>query len=77
MVLAQIIVYSLAAYFAVGILVAILFLALGVARIDEAAKGAGLKFRATIFLGCVALWPIVLIRWLSGRKINQPIEDQE
>ncbi len=72
---AEAFVFCLGAYFAIGIVVAILFLVLGVARIDEAAKGASPLFRPMIFLGCVALWPFVILRTLSMKKINKPIED--
>ena len=73
--LAETIVLAIAGYFAGGGVVALLFMIFGLARIDHAAKGAAFQFRAMIFMGCVVLWPIILVRWLSGRKINQPIED--
>ena len=72
---ANLIVLILAAWFGVGVVIAILFLALGVNRVDAAAKGASLFFRPMIFLGCVMLWPAVVIRWISGVKINEPNKD--
>jgi hypothetical protein len=42
------------------------FLGLGLTRIDHGAKGAGLGFRLLILPGLIALWPLMLIRWLSG-----------
>lgn len=75
MALAITIVAALGAWFGVGVLVAILFLAFGVNRIDASAKGASVFFRPMIFLGCVMLWPAVLIRWISGVKINKLDED--
>ena len=77
MALAEAIVFFLGVYFLIGAVVAILFLAFGVARIDEAAKGTGFFFRPMIFLGCVALWPFVILRMLSMKKINKPIEGHE
>ena len=77
MALAESIVFGLGVYFAIGVAVAILFLLFGVSRIDEAAKGASPLFRPMIFLGCVALWPFVILRMLSMKKINKPIEDHE
>ena len=75
MALANLIVLILGAWFGVGVIIAVLFLAFGVNRVDAAAKGASLFFRPMIFLGCVMLWPAVLIRWLSGVKINEANED--
>ncbi len=77
MALAQAIVYCMGAYFAIGGVIALLFLAFGVSVIDEAAKGASVFFRPMIFLGCVILWPFVIVRFLSLRKINQPHEDDQ
>ena len=77
MALAESIVAGLAIYFGVGAVVAILFLVFGVAKLDDSAKGAGIFFRPMIFLGCVSLWPFIVIRWLSDRRINQPTEGAE
>jgi len=77
MALAESIVTALAIYFSVGAVVAILFLVFGVAKLDDSAKGAGIFFRPMIFLGCISLWPFIVIRWLSGRRINQPTEGAE
>ena len=38
----------------------------GVERIDPAAKGASRGFRLIIVPGAVALWPLLLRRWISG-----------
>ena len=72
---ANLFVLFLGAWFGVGAIVALLFLLLGVSKVDAAAKGASLFFRPTIFLGCAMLWPYVIIRWMSGVKINEPDED--
>ena len=70
------IVAALAAWFGIGAVLAVLFLTFGVNRIDASAKGASLFFRPMIFLGCAMLWPAILIRWLSGVKINEHDEDR-
>lgn len=57
---------GVALYAAAGLVFALLFLALGLIRIDNGAKGAGLGFRLMILPGLIALWPLMLIRWLSG-----------
>ena len=77
MVLAEAFVFCLGMYFFIGAVVAILFLAFGVSRIDHAADGASVFFRPMIFLGCLALWPFIIVRFLSMRKINSPIEEEE
>ena len=58
--------WGLAVYAAVGAAFALLFLLAGLNRIDNGAKGAGLSFRLLIIPGLIALWPLMLIRWLSG-----------
>ncbi len=53
-------------YAAAGALFAVLFVSKGVGRIDPAARGARLGFRLLILPASIALWPILLRRWLSG-----------
>ncbi len=55
-----------ALYAAAGAVFAVAFLLLGITRIDNGAKGAGLGFRLLLIPGLIALWPLMLIRWLSG-----------
>jgi hypothetical protein len=57
---------GMALYAAVGAVFAALFLIIGLNRIDNGAKGAGLGFRLLIIPGLIALWPLMLFRWLSG-----------
>jgi len=61
-----------AAYAALGAAFALAFLAFGVDRIDHGAKGAGLLFRLMIVPGLIALWPLMLLRWIAG---GQPHRD--
>ncbi len=75
--LAEKLVFALFAYFAIGIIIAVPFLVYWVSRLDDAARGAGFLFRPIVFLGCVTVWPFILIRILSGRRINQPLEDSK
>lgn len=62
---------GVALYAAAGVVFAVAFLLLGITRIDNGAKGAGLGFRLLLIPGLIALWPLMLIRWLSG---GQPHE---
>ena len=54
-------------YAAAGVLFALPFLAWGLPRIDAAARGTSLAFRLIVLLGTVALWPVLLRRWLRSR----------
>lgn len=45
-----------------GLIVAIAFLAFGISRIDEDARGA-IAFRPLLLPGLILLWPVVLWRW--------------
>jgi hypothetical protein len=51
------------AYASVGTVVAVAFLAFGLARLDPGARGA-YGFRPLLLPGLVLLWPLVLWRWL-------------
>jgi len=55
-----------ALYAAAGFVFALAFLTVGISRIDPAARGSGLGFRLTILPGVVALWPLMLVRWIVG-----------
>ena len=57
---------GVALYAAAGVVFVFVFLLLGITRIDSGAKGAGLGFRLLIVPGLIALWPLMLIRWLLG-----------
>lgn len=64
--IAQWIVLAATAYVAIGVLFAVPFLIVGIKRIDPAAHGSGPGFRLVIAPGVVALWPILLRRWIGG-----------
>jgi len=59
--------FALAAYAAVGSILAVPLLAFGLGRIDPAAKAAPWTFRALVFPGVVALWPFLVRRWVLAR----------
>ncbi len=59
---------TVAAYGAIGVLFGLAFVTLGIGRVDEAARGSSIAFRALILPGCVALWPVLLMKWLRGRR---------
>ena len=53
-------------YLVIGALSGLLLLLFGLDRIDSEAKGSGVGFRAIIFPGVVALWPLLLGRAIRG-----------
>ena len=63
---AAILLDALALYAALGILVAVAFVSVGVTHVQPASMTLGA--RVLILPGATALWPYVLIRWLRARK---------
>lgn len=61
---AEWIVLAVALYAAAGVCFGVAFVLRGVGAIDPAAKRAGWTFRALIFPGVVAMWPLLAKRWL-------------
>ena len=61
------IVDGLTIYAVIGFVFAVLFVTRGVNRIDPVATQSSWGFRAMIFPGSVALWPLLLKRWVLGR----------
>jgi hypothetical protein len=61
----------LEAYAATGLLFACAFLTVGIRQVDRASRGSGVGFRLIILPGVVALWPVMLKRWIQrkGRAI--------
>jgi hypothetical protein len=54
------------AYVTAGALVALVIVSFGLTRLDSEAEHAGIGLRALVFPGAVALWPILLKRYLLG-----------
>jgi hypothetical protein len=63
---AEMILSTAGLYFAVGLVFALVFLALGLRRVDALAADGPWGFKALIFPGVVGLWPIVLLLWLNA-----------
>ena len=59
---ATIIVYGLALYAACGLATALVFVSIGVTRVQPQSMSLGA--RILILPGAAALWPYVLLRWL-------------
>jgi hypothetical protein len=61
-------VYSLYVYTALGVAFALAFVTVGVSRADSQAAGSSIAFRLLVLPGSVALWPLLLRRWISGKR---------
>jgi hypothetical protein len=57
----------LVAYVAVGFIAALAFIAVGVVRVQPASVTIGA--RILLLPGDTALWPLVLARWFSARRM--------
>ena len=54
-------------YAALGAVVALAFLVSGIARTPPAPSRVTLGARALLFPAALALWPLILRRWIGGR----------
>jgi hypothetical protein len=64
--LAQAVLDVVGAYFALGTAFAVVFLSIGLRRLDPIAASGPLRFKLLIAPGIVALWPVMLSMWLFG-----------
>jgi hypothetical protein len=55
-------------YAAAGVVIAVVFLALGVTRVLPTPASVSLGARIILFPGVIALWPFVLMRWMKSRR---------
>jgi len=62
------IVLLLLVYVVPGLLVGVGFVMFGVGKVDPTAAGSPIVFRVLILPGCVALWPVMLVKWLRVGK---------
>ena len=72
--LAILFVHAFYLYISLGVAFAIAFVTIGVSRVDSQAIGSSLGFRILIFPGSVALWPLLLRRWMAGK--SEPPEER-
>jgi hypothetical protein len=68
MLLAELVTMLMSAYAMIGALFAIAFLTRGITRVDPVAKGSTRGFKLIVFPGIVALWPVLLQRWIVSRR---------
>lgn len=62
-------------YALLGLAFALVFVTIGVQRIDSQANGSSTGFRLFILLGSAAFWPLLLRRWIAGK--NEPPEERD
>ena len=72
-VLAQALVNIVAIYLGLGLVFAVFFVIWGAGKIDPAAAGGTMGFRAIIIPGVVLMWPLLAKRWWKGVR-NPPLE---
>jgi len=63
---ANVVVWVLGLYVSAGVLFAVPFVIIGAGRLDPLAQAGSWGFRLFIAPGVVALWPLLLRRWISG-----------
>ena len=68
MVVAEFILFVALAYLLCGTAVGLPFVLRGVDRVDASARGTTLGFRLLILPGSVALWPLVLTKWMNAAR---------
>lgn len=66
MQVAELFVDALAAYALAGLTFGVAFVTVGIQRVDSIAEHAPLGFRLIVLPGVVALWPLMLMRWLRA-----------
>ena len=71
--LAAVFLIALGVYFAGGLVFAIPFALFGAKKIDPHATHGSWGFRLLIVPGTMALWPLLLKRWLAG--VREPPEE--
>jgi hypothetical protein len=71
--LAKIFVDALGIYAGLGLIFAVLFVWIGVQRLDSEAQGSAVAFRLLILPGVTAFWPMFLLRWTRGTA-EPPVE---
>ena len=67
-------VYGLEVYAGLGFVFALVFVQVGVQRLDPEARRSGVGFRLLILPGAAAFWPMLLRRWMQ-HVTEPPVEE--
>jgi len=62
--------YGLEIYGWIGAAVALVFLLIGIDRIDPSARGS-YAFRPILVPGIIVIWPLVLYRWITLERSGE------
>lgn len=65
--MAMILLYAIALYGAIGLAVALAFIAVGLSQVLPHSMTASIGAHILFVPGAAALWPYVLVRWLQAR----------
>ena len=65
----HVVLYALAIYLALGLVVGVPFVIAGIGRVDPAAKSVPAAFRVLVLPGVIAMWPWMLSRWMKARRL--------
>lgn len=68
---AQVLLWVIAGYLAAGIVFGAAFVLRGAAAIDHAAHGSGIGFKIVILPASVALWPVLLMKWMRAARLRR------
>lgn len=69
--MAAVALYGSVLYAALGVCVGVAFVARGVTRVLPGPATVTIPARLLLFPGAVALWPVVLRRWLQATRLEQ------
>lgn len=62
----MILLYVAITYLVLGLLFSVVFVTRLITELDESAKGSTWIFRLLILPGCIALWPVLLNKYLKN-----------
>jgi hypothetical protein len=65
---AEVILFVCLGYGLCGLAVGVPFVLRGVNRMDASAQRAGIGFRLLILPGTIALWPLMVAKWLRAER---------
>jgi hypothetical protein len=63
-----ILIYLFQLYLVIGLAFALVFVFGMVHQLDTGAKGTSIWFRLIIIPGSIALWPVLLLKWIKRSK---------
>ena len=59
---------ALLIYLLLGVVFALVFITIGAGKLDEKAKGTSWVFKVLLFPGAMALWPVLLLKWIKKKE---------